>query len=351
MRAMMLTGIRQMAMHEVPTPAIIRDDDVLIAMTAVGVCGSDVHYYLDGRIGSQVVAYPYTVGHEGAGVVTAVGAAVTRVAPGDRIAVEPAMSCGQCDQCLAGRPHTCRTLKFLGCPGQSPGCLSEFLVMPETSCFPIPREMSFEEAALSEPLAIGVYAVQQSLPMAGATIGILGAGPIGLSVLLPARAQGAARIFMTDKIDARLAVAQQAGADWVGNPDRDDVVAAITALAPAQLDAVFECCGKQEALDQAITLLKPGGKLMLIGIPTVDRISFDIDNLRRKEICVQNVRRQNHCVQRALDMITRKDFDVNIMATHRFPFAQTKAAFDLVADYRDGVVKAMIDFSSYPIPD
>ncbi len=205
--------------------------------------------------------------------------------------------------------------------------------------------MSFDQAAISEPLAIGVYAVKRSIPMKGAAVGILGVGPIGLSVLLPARAQGARSIFVTDKIDARLALARKAGADWTGNVDSCDVVAGITAAEPAPLDVVFECCGKQEALDQAINLLKPGGKLMLVGIPpTLERVSFKIDELRHKEICIQNVRRQNHCVQPSLDMIARGDFNVDVMVTHRFPFAETKAAFDLVAEYKDGVVKAMIDF-------
>ncbi|MHC4887112.1 MAG: zinc-dependent alcohol dehydrogenase [Planctomycetota bacterium] len=344
MKAMMLTGIRAMEMRELPDPKIVNPTDVLIRMKALGVCGSDVHYYTTGKIGSQVVEYPFPVGHEGAGVVEAVGDAVTRVKPGDRIAIEPAVSCFECDQCKAGRPHTCRTLTFLGCPGQISGCLSELLVMPEACCFPIPDSMSMTEAAISEPLAIGVYAVKQSIPMADAKVGILGAGPIGLSVLLPALAGGAETVYMTDKLDYRLKVARAQGAHWTGNPESTDVVADILAAEPGALDVVFECCGQQEALDQAIQLLKPGGKLMLIGIPTVDRISFSIDLLRRREICIQNVRRQNHCVQPALDAITNGDFQVEFMATHRFPFDQTQAAFDLVDEYGDGVVKAMVDF-------
>jgi L-iditol 2-dehydrogenase len=344
MKAMVLTGIREMEMREVPDPEIQNDTDVLIRMGTVGVCGSDVHYYVSGKIGSQVVVYPYRVGHECAGVVEAVGKGVTRVKPGDRVAVEPAMPCWECDQCKAGRHHTCRKLRFLGCPGQAEGCLSELLVMPETSCFPIRDTMTLDQAALSEPLAIGVYAVKRSVPMQGAKIGILGAGPIGLSVLLPARAQGAEKIYVTDKIDGRLEVARQAGADWAGNVTKQDIVADIAALEPAQLDVVFECCGEQEAIDQAIQILKPGGKLMIVGIPEVSRISFDIDNLRRKEICIQNVRRQVDCVQEALDLIDSGVTRVDAMATHHFPFDQSKAAFDLVTAYGDGVVKAMIDF-------
>ena len=344
MKAMMLTGIRRMEMREVPDPEIRGDKDVLLRMAVVGVCGSDIHYYVEGKIGKQVVEYPFTVGDEGAAVVEAVGRAVKRVKPGDRVSIEPAMPCGDCDQCRAGRPHTCRKLRFLRCPRQAEGCLSERIVMPEGSCFPLRERMTFEQAALSEPLAIGVYGVKQSIPMKGARIGILGAGPIGLSVLLPAREQGAERIYVTDRIDARVEFARRAGATWAGNPDSEDVVAAIREREPHLLDAVFECCGQQTACDQAIDLLKPGGKLMVIGIPKEIRLSFKVDDMRHKEVSIQNVRRQNHCVQPTLDMIDRGAVDVDPMVTHRFPFEETPEAFDLVADYRAGVIKAMVHF-------
>lgn len=344
MKAMMLTGIRQMEMQEVPDPMLVNDNDVLIRMKVIGVCGSDVHYYKSGKIGSQVVEYPFPVGHEGAGEVVRTGKAVTRVRPGDRIAIEPAMPCWECDQCLAGRPHTCRKLKFLGCPGQADGCLSEYIVMPETSCFPIPDHMTYDEAALSEPLAIGMYAVNSSIPMKGAAVGILGFGPIGNSVMLPAIDKGADKIYVTDKVDERVEFAKKQGAVYAGNPLREDIVKEIAALEPRLLDVVFECCGQQEAVDQAIELLKPGGKLMIVGIPEFDRWSFSADMMRRKEITIQNVRRQNETLDETLEMISGSRVDVKFMATHRFSFADTKAAFDLVSGYEDGVMKAMIDF-------
>ncbi len=344
MKAMMLTGIRQMEMKEVSTPAILNDRDVLIKMKTLGVCGSDIHYYVSGKIGSQVVDYPFTVGHEGAGEVEAVGKGVSTVLPGDRIAIEPAMPCWECDQCLEGRPHTCRNLRFLGCPGQAEGSLSEYIVMPESSCFKIEDEMSYDEAAISEPLAIGLYAVKQSIPMKGARVGILGFGPIGMSVLLPALAMGASEVYVTDKIDERLRIAEKSGASLTANPDREDVVEKISGKAPELLDVVFECCGQQDAIDNAVDLLKPGGKLMVIGIPEFDRWSIPVDISRRKELCIQNVRRQNEAVQLALDMMASGEISVAAMATHRFSFENSKEAFDLVAAYGDGVMKAMIDF-------
>ncbi len=344
MKAMMLTGIRQMEMREIPDPMIVNDTDVLIKMKTLGVCGSDVHYYTTGKIGSQVVSYPFPVGHEGAGQVVKVGRSVTSVKPGDRIAIEPAMPCWECDQCLAGRPHTCRKLKFLGCPGQADGCLSEYIVMPETSCIPISDKLSYDQAAISEPLSIGVYAVKESIPMKGAKVGILGFGPIGMSVLLPAIAEGAEKIYVTDKINDRLDLAKKAGALWTGNPDESDVVSEVRNAEPLLLDVVFECCGKQEAIDQAIDMLKPGGKLMIIGIPEFDRWSFSVDKMRHKEITVRNVRRQNNCVEKSLEMMENGTVDVSLMPTHRYKFDDTKAAFDLVTGYKDGVMKAMIDF-------
>lgn len=342
MKSMMLTGIRSMEMKEVPSPLLTGDRDVLIRMTSVGVCGSDIHYYSWGRIGSRKVDYPFPVGHEGAGVVVSTGKNVTRVKSGDRIAIEPAMSCGQCDQCQAGRPHTCRKLRFLGCPGEADGCLSAFIVMPEESCFPVPGHMTDDQAALVEPLSIGLYAVRQSVDMQGATIAILGHGPIGMSVLLSARAMGAGRIYVTDRIDERLEIAAGSGAEWTGNPDKTDVVADIGEREDRLMDAVFECCGKQEAMDQAFGLVKPGGKIMIIGIPEFGSWSIPADVTRRKETIIQNVRRQNHCVQPAIDLIAQGKVDTGSMVTHRFPLDRVPEAFDLVETYGDGVMKAMI---------
>jgi len=344
MKAVQLTGIRQMRLADVPAPVVREATDVLLTPMKVGVCGSDVHYYATGRIGSQVVEYPFVVGHECSATVTAVGSEVTRVTVGDEVAVDPAMVCHACDQCLAGRENTCRKLRFLGCPGQAAGCLSEMIVMPEDCLYPLNGKVTPDQAMLSEPLSIGVYAVRQAKMPDDGRIAILGAGPIGLSVLLAARAEGITAAYMTDRIDERVQTAGKAGATFVGNPDRQDVVAAILDRQSAGMDVVFECAGRQETIDQSIELLKPGGTLMLIGIPELDRVSFVIDRMRRKEITVINVRRQKHCVQPTLDLLAAGRIDAEFMITHRFTLDQTQQAFDLVDNYRDGVIKAVIEF-------
>ena len=344
MKAMMLTAIRQMEMKQVPDPILTSPGDVLIRMSVVGVCGSDIHYYSHGRIGSQIVRFPFTVGHEGAGIVVETGPEARNVKPGDSVAIEPAMSCHVCDQCLSGRPHTCRRLLYLGCPGQAEGCLSEYIVMPEECCYPLPGNLSSDHGAISEPLSIGLYSVRQSVDVKGKSVAILGFGPIGMSVMLSLKALGAASVYVTDKIDERLSIAEKEGASITVNPLNSDVVSEILRINPLGPDVVFECCGQQEAIDQAVQIVKPGGKLMVVGIPETDRWSLDADNTRRREITVQFVRRQVNCVQPSIELMSSGKIDVGRMITHRFPFERTMEAFELVSGYRDGVMKAMIDF-------
>jgi L-iditol 2-dehydrogenase len=162
MKAAFLTSIRKIEIREVPPPAIVRPDDVLLRVATVGVCGSDMHYYRNGRIGSQGIEFPWVVGHECAGTVAKVGPEVKNLRAGDRVAVDPLIACCRCDQCLGGRENTCRKQKFLGSPGQTPGALAEFLVMPERCCFPISANVTFEQATLVEPFAIGLYAQRLS---------------------------------------------------------------------------------------------------------------------------------------------------------------------------------------------
>jgi L-iditol 2-dehydrogenase len=342
MRAALLTGIRKMEVREVPPPTIGKDTDVMLKILAVGICGSDIQYYATGRIGGDVVRLPFILGHECVAEVKNTGGKVRRVKPGDRVVVDPAITCGACDQCLGGRPNTCRNLLFLGCPGQIQGCLSEYIVMPESNCYPFDAVSKVERAVLAEPLSIGIYAVRLLGKPASSSVAVLGSGPIGLSVALAASDKGLLKIYMTDRIDARAEAARKAGAVWADNPDHSDIVAEILKMEPQGLDAVFECCGDQEALNQATELLKPGGSLMIVGIPETERIYFDPHRLRRKEIIIRHVRRQNGCIPAALDLIERLGNSLDFMVTHTFPLDESQKAFDLVENYREGVIKAII---------
>lgn len=342
MRAALLTGIKHFEIKQVPTPEIVDDTDVLIKIKTVGVCGSDVHYYIAGRIGSQIVQFPFIIGHETAGIVERTGKKVRKVRPGQRIAIDPAVSCGRCDQCRVGRENTCRELLFLGCPKQLEGCLCEYIVLPEKCCFPIKESMTFEQATLSEPLAIGVYSIERSMLPAKANVAILGVGPVGMSVFHVLRTKNVGDVYVTDKIEERLRFSKKLNPKWSGNPDHTDIVKKISNIEPLLLDVVFECSGDTDAIGQAVQLLKPGGTLVLVGIPETDEISFPIHELRRKEITIINIRRQIHCTQKAIDLLDRRQINMDSMATHRFRLEETQKAFDLVANYRDGVMKAII---------
>lgn len=345
MKAALLTGFREMQIRAAPQPKLANPREVLLHVDTVGVCGSDVHYYTAGRIGSAVVSYPFILGHECAGTILEVGTAVKHLRVGQRVAIDPLVSCGECDQCRQGRMHTCRNQRFLGLPGQLPGSLVEYLVMPEESCYPIPDSMTMDQAVVVEPLSVGLYAQRMSRITPGAKLAILGSGPIGLCVLLACRAAVDCTAYVTDLIPERLRMASQCGAAWTGNPRQSDLLQAIRGAEPLGVDFVFECAGEQETINQGTELLKPGGTLLIVGIPEVDRVSFPIHTLRRKELTIKNVRRQNQCMGDAIGLVAQRKINVDLLITHHFPLMETQAAFDLVAGYRDGVVKALIHVS------
>jgi L-iditol 2-dehydrogenase len=315
---------------------------VLLRVEAVGICGSDVHYYKQGRIGSDVVKFPFIIGHECSAIVEQTGKKVRRVKAGDRVAVDPAISCGGCDQCRAGRKNTCRNLKFLGCPGQIEGCLCEYIVMPEDCCYPY-KNMRAWQAVLCEPMAIAVYAAKRAGLKKNDSCAVLGAGPIGLSVLLYSRIK-TKEIYVTEIKKSRIEAAAKHGAVWVGKADEENIVEEILKKRPEGVDIVFECAGEQETIEQAIEILKPGGKLVIVGIPREEIISIPIHSMRRKDITIENIRRQNQCTFEAVDLIGRQIIDADFMITHRFKPEQAPEAFEIVSDYRDGVIKAVIEF-------
>ncbi len=347
MKAAYMTAIRRFEIRDVPRPEIKNPTDVLLRIEEVGVCGSDMHYYTTGRIGSeQVVEFPWIVGHECSAVVEQVAQEVKNLSPGRRIALDPLVVCGRCDQCRIGRPHTCRNQKFLGCPGQLPGAMSEYLVMSAACCFPVPDSLSGEQTVLTEPFAIALWAERLADDLDGAAVGILGSGPIGLCVLSAIKAARAGKCYVTDLIDERLEMASRLGADWTGRAQKQDVVSDILKDRPEGLDVVFECAGQQETIDQSAELLTPGGTLLILGIPRFDRWSLPVHRMRRKELTVRNVRRQNGMVNRAIRMVAQGQVNLDPLVTHHFPLDESKEAFDMVANYRNGVVKAIIHVNS-----
>ncbi len=356
MLAAKLTVPGKLAVQFVPRPIIYNPEDVLLRMTHVGICGSDRHYFRQGAIGDQVIEFPFTPGHEGVAIVEEIGHDVKKLKVGDRVVLNPAISCGQCDQCLEGRPHTCRRLKFLGCPGQLEGCLQEFIVLPEKNCFLINEEI-FPLAVLVEPLAIALYAAQMAGQINDKKVVIFGCGPIGLSLLFHCYLSEAKLIAATDKVQARLEMARRLGAHWTGNPDLQDIIKELKVFLlasfhgfsselypdPGQFDLAFDCCGDQQALNQAVSLLRPGGKLIIIGIPETNQITFDPHILRRKEITLYNVRRQNNLFPQAITFLEANKDALRPLITHHFPLSAVQKAFEIASNYEDRAIKTVID--------
>jgi len=345
MRIAYFTGIGQIDIQDAPEPQITEPGEVKVRIDRVGVCGSDVHYYANGKIGDQLLTYPATLGHECSGTIVEVGETVRTLREGTRVAIDPAISCGQCDQCRAGRIHTCRNLRFLGSPGEAPGAVADFHVLPAENCVPVPSQISLDTAAVAEPLSVGLYAVRLAEMHSGARIAILGAGPIGLSVLLSAKATVAStQIIATDLLPERLAIAASCGANACCLAGEEPFPGK-SGPREAEFDFVFECSGDPEILDVAQRLITPGGKIVLVGIPPTDRLSFDAHVFRRKEVVFQAVRRQRGCVEPAVDLLADDRIDASALITHHFPLENITEAFELAQGYKDGVIKAIVDLS------
>ena len=341
MKALVLHGIRDLRVDEVPKPKP-GPGQVLTRVRAVGLCGSDVHYYTHGRIGDQVVRKPMIVGHEGAGEVAALGPGVTDLKVGQRLALEPALSCGRCEYCITGRPNLCPKVRFCSTPPID-GLMCEFAVLERHQCVPIPDAMTWDEAAMLEPLQVGVHAVNLAQVRPDETVAVVGAGCIGLGCMEMARVAGAGRILVTDKLNYRLKLARQLGADETINVDQEDPAEAVARLTDGRgADLVFECTNRAAGAPQAWSLAGIGGRVIMVGIPEEDEIVLDAHQSRRKELSVQYVRRSRHACRQAIDLVTSKRVDVARWVTHRVKLARAAKAFDLVANYADGVLKAVI---------
>jgi L-iditol 2-dehydrogenase len=344
MRAIYLTGLRQARVEQQPEPDFQSPDSVILKTRVAGLCGSDLHYFISDSVGGDAVHYPWIAGHECSAEVIKTGPEVKKYRPGQLVVVEPSISCGVCDQCLSGRFNTCRTIKFLGHPGELAGCFADYFVMPEKNLLPLPAGLSPEEGMLAEPLSIASHALKLASIENSATVGVLGTGPIGLLLIMLLKHREFSSIFATDRSEARVDAAFKAGASWAANVEEEDIISEIAARQPLGLDVVFEVSGDPEAIDQAVELVKPGGKIIQVGIPLPERIAYPQNKLRRKEITIINSRRQNKCLEESLRLLAEKNLKAAWLVTHRFQPEEAQSAFATAADRLDGVLKATFIF-------
>lgn len=341
MKTLRLHAPRDLRSSDEPVPAP-GGNEVLLKIGSVGVCASDVHYYEEGAIGDAVVEEPLVLGHEAGGVVAALGPNVTSLKPGDTVAIEPGDPCGACPVCRQGLINLCPYVRFFGTP-PTDGALRQYVAWPADLCVPVPAAMTVDEAAMTEPMAVGIYAVDLAAMQGGETVAVLGAGAIGLSVLQAARVAGASRIWVVEPIASRAQMALAMGADAALTGDPATAIEEIRdQTGQAGVNAVFECAGTNDAVRQAVRLATYDGLVVVAGIPYPDEVSFAASAARRKNLTLKFVRRSRNALKRAIQWASEGKIDLKSYVTHRFPLREAAQAIELARDRADGVIRAVI---------
>ncbi len=347
MRGVRLHGPGDLRLEQLAAPAGPRPGEVLLRVRAVGICGSDLHTFQDGRIGSTTLTAPLVLGHEFSGVVEAAGPGATDgnnlpLAAGTAVAVDPAQPCHRCEQCQKGNPNLCTNMRFCGLSPDD-GALRELMVVPGSTCFALPKDTDFGIGAMLETLGVGLHAVDLAKIRVGDSAAILGAGPIGLCILQVARLAGASPIFVTDKLSWRLELAKRMGAIPIRCDETDTIKAVISATNGRGVDVAIEAAWADESIQQAADMACSGGRLVLVGIPGDDRMSLRHSVARRKGLTIRMARRMKHVYPRAIELFRLGAVDLASLISHRFPLEETAAAFEMNARYAEGVNKIMIE--------
>lgn len=340
-KAAFMSGTHNMIFKEIPVPEIA-PHEVLVEIDVVGICGSDAHYYTHGNIGDFVVKGDFILGHETAGVVTSIGSDVKNLKVGDRVALEPGVVCGKCEQCLSGKYNLCEHVEFFATPPYH-GVFSNYVKHPENLCFKLPENVSNMEGALVEPLAVGLHAAAQGDVKLGDTVVIFGAGCIGLVTLLACKARGASKVIVVDIIDKRLDFAKNLGADAVINAKSEDVLSKINTLTESKgAHVVIETAGSPITVGQSADVVKTGGVIVLVGMTVEAKTSFDFMKLMGKEGTIKTIFRYRNLYPVAINAISSGTINVKSIVTHEFEFDKISEAFDFVTENPTDVVKAVV---------
>jgi L-iditol 2-dehydrogenase len=326
-----MRDLNTLMIEERPTPEP-GPGQVAIDIRSVGICGSDAAYLNFGRIGPWVVEGPLVLGHETSGVIAAVGEGVTGLVPGDRVAVEPGVPCRQCRECRRGDYHLCPELQFMATPPYD-GCLAERIVIDHACAWPIPEEMSFDQAALVEPASVGLWACQRARLKPGESVLVTGAGPVGILAALTAKALGAGSVTIRDVSAQRLDVARRCGL-------RAEVVSHESPMG-RDTDVLIECSANAEALVSGIRRLRQGGRAALVGVPKTEMAALPLAEMVPHEISIHLIHRYAHTWPAVIDLISSGRVPTDHLITHHYPLSKTSDAFS--AQHADpDAVKVMI---------
>lgn len=341
MRAAVLHPEGGLEIEERPAPEP-GPGEVAVSPALVGVCGSDLHYYKEGRIGDWRVTEPHVLGHEFSAVVEEAGPGADTVAAGTPVAVEPIVPCGECDSCHRGLYNLCPHIGFTGSP-HTDGALQESVVVPARGIHPLPAGMPLTLGALVEPTSIAVHAVRRSGLRQGETVTIIGAGPIGLLILAVCRAYGAAAVHITDIDPGRLEIARTLGADTaldVRGMEPEEIRRATDRLGP---DIAFEAVGSAATLETAMRLVRPSGRVVAVGVHISERIPFNMMLAQSTEATVIPIYLGRDAFGEAIELLSSGRIDGERLISHRFPLERAAQAMDTALDSGSGAVKVMIE--------
>jgi 2-desacetyl-2-hydroxyethyl bacteriochlorophyllide A dehydrogenase len=341
MRAAVIDKPYSIELLEVDSPAIAQDDEVKIKVSVTGICGSEIHAYH----GTHPFRIPPVIsGHEFAGIIVEAGKNVTRFSVGDRVTVEPHYGCGECRLCRTGKYNICQDKKVLGTQ-EWQGSFGEYVVVPESTVVKLPDDVSFEQGALIEPLAVGIHAVMKAGVSLGSKVAILGAGPIGLSLLLAARSSGATKIFITDAMDYNLDIAEKLGATHAINTLKENAVEAIIKETNCVgVDIVFIAVGVESVLNDSLKIVKRGGKISEVAL-FGKKPMIEISYIQNKEITIEgNNMYTVDDFEVAAEAIAAKMFDTDLLISKVFPIEDVKNAMKTVDEKTENVIKVLLKF-------
>ncbi len=341
MNAAVLNKPLDIEVKKVPVP-VPKEDEALVKVRCIGICGSDVHYYEHGKIGRYVVRAPIILGHELAGEVVEVGAKVTNVAVGDRVAVEPGVTCGKCAYCKSGRYNLCPDVVFLATPPVD-GAWAEYVAIRSDFLFRLPEGMSFEQGALLEPLSVGIHAMKRGRVTPADRVLVTGLGPIGLLAAQAARLFGVTEIYATDVVPFRQRLALEMGVTAVIDPARENVAERLKDLTGGEgVDVIVETSGNARAIRDAVKTVKRGGRIVHVGMPADEEVPVDINQLIDSELDVYGVFRYANTYPAAIQALSRMNVDIEKVITHKFALHEIREAVEMARTRKDASVKIMI---------
>lgn len=341
MKTAVMLGIGKMGFEQRPIP-VPKDDEVLVKLEYVGICGSDLHYYESGAIGNYVVEPPFVLGHEPGGTVVEVGANVRHLKVGDRVALEPGKTCGKCEFCKTGRYNLCPDVVFFATPPVD-GVFQEYVAHEADLCFKLPENVSTLEGALIEPLAVGFHAARQGGAQAGQTAVVTGSGCIGLVSMMALKAMGVNRVYMVDVMEKRLEKALELGADGAINAAKEDVLAKVAELTDGRgVDLVIETAGTQVTTVQAIHMAKKGATIVLVGYSRTGELTLPVSLALDKELTFKTVFRYRHIYPMAIEAVAAGRINLKGIVTNCYDLDDVQQAMDDSVKNKADIVKAVV---------